>query len=62
MSEDIKKEDIFNITLLHEIIHGLFYSMGKSDSHDEELIEGLARGFYMFLKSNPKLVEKLINN
>lgn len=39
------------MTLLHEILHCIFYSAGEIN-HDEKVIEGIAQGIYRFLKHN----------
>jgi len=44
------------VTLLHEIIHGIFYLAGRTDNrNDEGLIECLSENLYQVIKENPKI-------
>lgn len=47
-------DDITNVSLLHECIHGMLFSLGY-DEHDEQLVDGLAYQLYMLIKDNPKM-------
>ena len=43
------------ITLLHEILHGIWYNAGIDEQYDdaeEEIVEKLAKGLYMVLQDN----------
>jgi hypothetical protein len=46
------------ITLLHEILHGLFYEISEDELREnEKLVDQLARLLFQLIKDNPKLVE-----
>lgn len=51
---DKLSEDEKCVTLLHEIIHGIFYLSGrKKQMNDEPLIECLSENLYQVIKDNP---------
>ena len=39
-------------TMLHEVLHGILYSMNQEIENEEEIVETLGRGLYMFLQDN----------
>jgi len=44
------------VTLIHEILHGIFYKQGHSEwCHNENLVNGLAEGLYELIIDNPNL-------
>lgn len=46
--------DARNVTLWHEILHGILYNMGQVN-HDETIVDGLAHGIVQALNDNPHL-------
>lgn len=46
-----------DVTLWHEIIHGVLYNLGYVD-HNENLVDGLAHGIVSVLMDNPRLGER----
>lgn len=41
------------ITLLHEIIHGIFHSQGMDNvENEEEVVQAISRGLYQVLQDN----------
>jgi len=46
--------DARNVTLWHEVIHGILYNMGHVN-HDEILVDGIAHGVLQCLRDNPQL-------
>jgi len=50
--------DAKRITLIHEILHGIFFNAGLRD-HDEQLIDLVATGFLDLLRQNPHLLPAL---
>lgn len=61
---DKQDEDNMNVTLLHEILHGIGYLIGDVDfRQDEGLITALSENLYQVMKDNPKLFnEQVITN
>lgn len=59
----IKKDlgkDIKKVTLLHEIIHGIFENSGQRELNtNEDLINSLANSIYQIFKNNNELIEYL---
>ena len=56
INKNIKSIDEKNFTLLHEIIHGIFYSQGHSEWNDnEDLVDAISEGLFQVIKDNPKL-------
>jgi hypothetical protein len=46
------------ITLLHEIVHGLFHELSEDELRgNEKLVDQLARLLYQVIRDNPKLIE-----
>lgn len=44
------------VTLLHEILHGIFYMAGRKENcADEGLIDCLSENLYQVIKDNPKM-------
>jgi hypothetical protein len=44
------------VTLLHEIIHGIFYLSGRKENrNDEPLIEAISENLYQVIKENPDM-------
>jgi len=44
------------VTLLHEIIHGIFFLSGRADDmRNEPLIECLSENLYQVIKENPEM-------
>ena len=53
---DKQSEDNKKATLLHEIIHGIFFVSGHHEwRENEELIECLTENLYQVIKDNPSL-------
>ena len=47
------------VTLLHEMIHWIFYNAGQEDwRKNENLIECLSENLYQIIKANPELFER----
>lgn len=44
--------DFKEYVFLHEIVHGIFYSMGL-DQSDEDKVDRFAKGLHAFIKDNP---------
>lgn len=46
------------VTLLHEIIHGIFYMSGQTEWRtNEDLINCLSENLYQVIKDNPELLK-----
>ena len=45
-------------SLLHESIHGIFYTFGMHD-HDERMVTLLSGALFTFIQENPALVEAI---
>jgi hypothetical protein len=51
---DKQTEENKHVTLLHEIIHGIFYMSGHSEWRgNEDLIECVSEGLYQVIRDNP---------
>jgi hypothetical protein len=48
------------VTLLHELVHVIEYSLGFQLSH--EVVEPIARGLTSILADNPKLVRYIVDS
>ncbi len=48
------RPDIRQVTLWHEIVHGILYAAGQTD-HDEVLTDAIAHGIVQVLRDNPEL-------
>lgn len=47
-------------TLLHEIMHAIFYETGHATLRDnEDAVEASANGMYSVLRANPKLLDAI---
>lgn len=46
-------DDSMKASFLHEVIHGIFYALGKENGGDEELVEGIAQILYQVIVDNP---------
>ncbi|MBU3098731.1 MULTISPECIES: hypothetical protein [Clostridium] len=50
-------EDYGNVVFLHEVVHGLFNSLGLNEQNDnEDIVDGLSEIMYQVIKEN-KLME-----
>jgi len=48
---DSLSEEMAELTLLHEIIHGILMQLRRNEEHDDEpLVQGLALGIHQYLK------------
>jgi Zn-dependent peptidase ImmA (M78 family) len=48
------------VTLLHEIIHGLFYMCGRTDlRNDEGLVTAVSEALYQIMLDNPDMFRPL---
>jgi Zn-dependent peptidase ImmA (M78 family) len=55
-------QDQMKVTLLHEIIHGIFNKQGQVDwGCNEALIESIAEGIYELILDNPNLFKEDAN-
>lgn len=45
-------EDLFQVTLLHEVLHGIFNQLGFDEGNSEHLIQALATALYQVLREN----------
>jgi hypothetical protein len=43
-------KQVFAQAFCHELLHALFYSCGRTDDHDEILIDGLAHSLHQYLE------------
>ena len=43
------------LTLLHEVFHGILHERAIRVENEEELVEGLARGMHQILRDNPEM-------
>jgi hypothetical protein len=59
---DKLSEDNKSATLLHEILHGVFYISGHEEwRKNEELIDCITENLYQVIKDNPKLFKEESN-
>lgn len=53
-------EEQMKVTLLHEIMHGIFNREGHTDwRENEDLIDAIAEGLFELLKDNPELFKEV---
>ena len=52
---DKMDEDERNVTLLHEIAHGILYNMGSVLRTDENFITAFSENLYQVIKDNPNM-------
>lgn len=50
---------IKQVTLIHEILHGILNNAAYPEAHDEQVIDALAHGLIQLLRDNPKLFDVL---
>lgn len=50
-------QDYKEMVLLHECLHGIFFSMGLKQD-DEGLISSLGKGLHVFIKDNPNIFKE----
>lgn len=56
---DKQSEENKIVTLLHEIIHGIFYLSGQKEwRENEQLVECLSENLYQVFKENPNLLKE----
>lgn len=48
-------KQMMELTLLHEILHGIHQTSGMELENDEAVVEMFARGIYQVIKDNPEL-------
>ena len=48
-------EDEKNVTLLHEIFHGILYNMGSALRTDENFVTAFSENLYQVIKDNPNM-------
>lgn len=49
-------QDEKEVTLLHEIVHGLLYFMGKHDlKNDESFVTAFSENLYQVIRDNPEV-------
>jgi hypothetical protein len=59
IDEDLREERA-QVTLLHEVIHGILESLGfDEETKNENMVQSLALGMYQFLVTNPKFHKTL---
>lgn len=56
---DKMDEDEANVTLLHEIAHGILYNIGSKLRTDENFITALSENLYQVIKDNPGLFKDI---
>lgn len=44
-----------SVTLLHEMLHGIFFNMGNALREDENFVTALAENLYQVIKENPEI-------
>lgn len=53
ISDDIKNHDYRAVTFFHELMHAIFFALGKDDLRaDEELIDAMASLMWQFVKTS----------
>lgn len=56
--DEALSEEKANTVLLHEMIHGIFESLGMGEENQNEpMVQSLATAIYVCLKNNPKFVQ-----
>ncbi len=45
-------DDLFQVTLLHEVLHGIFNQLGFDEENNEHLIQALSTALYQVLREN----------
>jgi hypothetical protein len=49
---------IKSVSVMHEVLHGIFFGLGHSDISDNEvLVDGLANALVQVLRENPSVVD-----
>lgn len=56
---DKMDEDEKNVTLLHEITHGILFNMGSLLRTDELFITALTENLYQVMKDNPNMFKDI---
>ena len=51
-------DDVCAITLMHEVVHGLFNHSGAYQASEKQ-VEGFATVLTLFIQDNPKLIEAI---
>jgi len=55
LNKEFGREQL-ELTLLHEVIHGIFHKQGHSEwCENEDLVDGMAEGLYELIIDNPSL-------
>ena len=57
------QESVIAETLLHEVLHALYYEMGvEQGAGEEHIVRNLSRGMYAVLQANPEFAGMLANS
>jgi len=55
LSENIGDKQQIELTLLHELFHGIVFDRDIKTEDEEELVEKLAKGLHQVIVDNPKM-------
>lgn len=56
---DKQDEESKKVTLIHEMLHGIFYMCGRGKNRkDEDLITALSENLYQIIKDNPDIFKE----
>ncbi len=63
---DVGSEKYKTNTLIHEILHAIFYEQGLTNEYkmkdEERIVLNLANGLHQFLRDNPKQFETILRD
>lgn len=55
LDDKAQKRQSLELTLLHEIIHGMLYSVQSEHTYNEILIEEVSKSLHQVIRDNPTL-------
>lgn len=55
LDDKCQKRQSLELTLLHEIIHGMLYSVQSEHTYNETLIEEISKALHQVIRDNPDI-------
>ena len=55
LDDKLQGQQCLEVTFLHELIHGMLYSVNSEHTHNEKLIEELSKALHQVIRDNPNM-------
>lgn len=55
LDDKLQKKQCLELTFLHEVVHGMLYSVQSEHTYNETLIEEISKALHQVIRDNPDI-------